>query len=260
VSDFVVQPSLAGALNRIENRAHIELNYLVLPETKALIGYQFTDINYNADELISGTFFDPATGAIILDPNGNATLFNPSYSKARNSRQHTGYVGAEHSFSPQLKGSIRAGASYTEYPNDNTVDASWTPYVNASLRYHYTELSYIEGGFSYDRNATDVVGGGSPSALTLDAESAVIYASVNHAITPHLVASLIGQFQNSHYNGGTFDSNDEQYYLLGLNLAYRFNQYFSTEVGYNYDRLESSSAINRTFDRNRIYIGVTATY
>lgn len=260
VSGLVVQPSTAGALNRIENRAHIELNYLVLPETKALIGYQFTDVDYNANELISGTFFDPSTGAIVLDPNGNLTLFNPIYSKHRNSREHTGYVGAEQTFSPQLKGSIRVGASYTEYPNDDVVSSTWTPYVNASLRYHYTELSYVEGGFSFDRNATDVVGGGTPSALTVDAESAVVYASLNHAITPHLIGSLLGQFQNSHYHGGTFNNNDEQYYLLGLNLAYRFNQYFSTEVGYNYDRLASSSAINRTFDRNRVYIGVTASY
>jgi hypothetical protein len=48
--------------------------------------------------------------------------------------------------------------------------------------------------------------------------------------------------------------------MVGLNLAYRFNQYFSTEVGYNYDRLVTSSAINGTFDRNRVYIGVTASY
>jgi hypothetical protein len=132
--------------------------------------------------------------------------------------------------------------------------------VNASLRYHYTELSYVEGGFSYDRNATDLVGGGVPSALTLDAESAVVYASVNHAITPCLIASLLGQFQNSKYHGGTFNNDDEQYYLVGLNLSYRFNRYLAGEVGYNFDRLASDSAINRTFDRNRVYIGVTASY
>jgi putative beta-barrel porin BBP2 len=246
---LAVAPSTAGALNRIENRAHIELNYQVMPETKALIGYQFTDIDYNAGELIGG-YVDPFTGAII----------NPVFSRDRNSREHTGYVGAEHSFSQQLKGSIRVGASYTQYPNDDTVSSTWTPYVNAMLRYHYTQLSYVEGGFSYDRNATDVVGAGLPGTTTLDAESAVVYLSVNHAITPQLMASLIGQFQNSSYHGGTFNNNDEQYYLLGLNLSYRFNQYFSTEVGYNYDRLESSSALNRTFDRNRVYIGVTASY
>ncbi|HZR20323.1 MAG TPA: outer membrane beta-barrel protein [Verrucomicrobiae bacterium] len=246
---LAVAPSTAGALNRIENRAHVELNYQVMPETKALVGYQFTDIDYNAGELIGG-YVDPFTGAII----------NPVFSRDRNSREHTGYVGAEHSFSQQLKGSIRVGASYTEYPNDNTVSSTWTPYVNAMLRFHYTQLSYVEGGFSYDRNATDVVGAGLPGTTTLDAESAVVYLSVNHAITPQLMASLIGQFQNSSYHGGTYNNNDEQYYLLGLNLSYRFNQYFSAEVGYNYDRLESSSALNRTFDRNRVYIGVTATY
>jgi hypothetical protein len=187
-------------------------------------------------------------------------VFNPVFSRDRNSREHTGYVGAEHDFSTQLKGAVRVGASYTTYPNNDEVSSTWTPYLNATLRYHYTPLSYIEGGVSYDRNATDVVGAGLPGTTTLDAESAVVYLSLNHAITPQLIASAIGQFQNSRYRGGTFNNNDEQYYLLGLSLAYRFNQYFSAEVGYNYDRLESSSALNRTFDRNRVYIGVTATY
>src|SRR6266853_5575291 len=50
----VIEPSLAGALNRIENRAHVEGTYQAMPETKVLIGYQFTDISYNADELIGG--------------------------------------------------------------------------------------------------------------------------------------------------------------------------------------------------------------
>jgi len=99
-----------------------------------------------------------------------------------------------------------------------------------------------------------------PGTTTLDAESAVVFLSVNHSITPQLFASLIAQFQNSSYHGGTYNNNDEQYYLLGINLEYRFNQYFSASVGYNYDRLESSSALNRTFDRNRVYIGVTASY
>jgi len=256
----VVEPSLAGALNRIENRAHIEGTWQAMPETKALIGYQFTDVDYNANELIGGTLVDPATGLPVLDANGNLTVFNPVMSRDRNSREHTGYVGAEHNFTPEFKGALRVGASYTEYPNDKSVSSSWTPYVNGTLRYNYAPQSYVEGGVSYDRNATDVVGAGLPNTTTLDAESAVVYLSVNHAITPQLFASLLGQFQNSSYHGGTFDGNDEQYYLLGLNLEYRFNQYFSAHVGYNYDRLESSSALNRTFDRNRVYVGVTATY
>jgi len=260
LSGVAVQPSAAGALNRDENRAHIEGTFQVAPDTKALIGYQFTDINYNANELIGGTLVDPNTGLGMIDANGNPVVFNPVFSRMRDSRQHTGYVGAEHSFSPEFKGALRVGGSYTEYYNAPGVKSSYTPYVAANLRYNYAPLSYVEGGFSYDRNATDVVGAGLPGTLTLDAESAVVYLSVNHAITPQLFASLLAQFQNSNYHGGTYNNNDEQYYLLGINLEYRFNQYFSANVGYSYDRLESSSALNRTFDRNRVYIGVTASY
>jgi hypothetical protein len=110
---LVVQPSLAGALNRVENRAHVELSYQIMPETKALVGYQFTDVHYTGDELIGGTFVNPSTGFIDLDANGNPILFNPVFSKTRDYREHTGWVGAQHSFSPQLKGAIRVGASYT---------------------------------------------------------------------------------------------------------------------------------------------------
>jgi len=240
-------PSLAGALNRIENRFHIEGNYQLQPETKLLVGYQFTDVNYNADEIIGG-FSDPFLGDTRV------------MSDQRNSQEHTGYVGAEHNFSPQLKGAVRVGASYTTYPNDDFVSDTWTPYVNASIRYNYAPQSYVEGGFSYDRNPTDVVGAGVAGTTTVDAESAVVYGTVNHAFTPQLFGSVVGQFQNSHYHGGTFNNDDEQYYLVGLNLEYRFNQYFSTHVGYNYDHLASSGALNRTYGRNRIYIGVTATY
>jgi hypothetical protein len=252
----VVQPSLAGALNRIENRAHIEGNYQIMPETKVLLGYQFTDVNYTGDQLIGGVPVYDSSGTVV-------GVLDPVFSKNRNSREHTFYAGAEHNFSPEFKGAIRAGASYTDYydqSSNSSVDNTWTPYVNATLRYNYAPQSFVEGGFSYDRNATDVVGGSLANTTTLDAQSAVVFVSLNHRLTPQIFGSLLGQFQNSHYRGGTFDGQDEQYYLLGLQLEYRFNQYFSAHVGYNYDNLRSSSAINRSFDRNRVYIGLTATY
>src|SRR5690349_11374990 len=105
---YAVQPSTAGVLDLIENRFHIEGLYQIMPETKALIGYQFTDIDYNGDELIGGT--GPAFFGIPIGP-----VTNPVMSDSRNSREHTGYLGLIHNFSPELSGSIRAGASYTEY-------------------------------------------------------------------------------------------------------------------------------------------------
>jgi hypothetical protein len=245
-----VQPSVAGALNSIQNRAHLEGTWQALPETKGLLGFQFTDVDYNANELIGGYY----------DPFVPGNIAAPVYSNGRNSREYTGYVGAEQNFSPELKGSIRVGGSYTQYYNDPSASATWTPYVNASIKYNYAPQSSIQGGVAYDRNATDVVGAGLPGTTTLDAESAVVFVALSHAITPQLFANLLGQFQNSTYHGGTYNNNEEQYYLLGLNLEYRFNQYFATSVGYNYDNLRSSSALNRSYDRNRVYIGVTASY
>ncbi len=243
-------PSLAGSLNRIEHRAHVEGTYLLQPQTKLLLGYQFTEIDYTADELIGGftSFFFPGQ------------VFYPAFSDQRNSREHTVYVGAEHNFLPELTGSVRAGGSFTDYYNDPSSSSSVTPYVNATLKYTYMPESYVQGGFSYDRNATDLVGLFEAGKFTLDAESAVLYASVNHRIDPRLFVTLLGQFQNSTYNGGVYNSQAEQYYLLGLDLEYKFNAFFSGHVGYNYDRLESPSEIGRTYDRNRVYIGVTASY
>jgi len=246
---YDVVPSLSGTLDRIENRAHLEGLYQIAPETKALLGYQFTDYDYTGDELIGG-FSAPFTypGAV----------FYPVTSSERNNRQHTVYVGAEHNFLPQMTGSIRAGGSYSDYYNDSSTDASWTPYVNASLKYTYAPESYVQGGIGYDRNATDVVGLVGNGSFTQDAESAVVFAAVNHRLDPRLFASLVAQFQNSYYNGGSFNNDTEQYYVVGLDIEYRFNPFFSAHVGYDYDYLDSN--IGRTYDRNRVYIGVTARY
>lgn len=248
VAVTAIQPSLSGALDRIENRAHIEGLWQLMPETKGLIGYQFTQVGYTGDEPISGVFDTPSTYAM---------------SSTRNYREHAIYVGAEHNFMPNLTGALRVGASYTDYYNDPYSSAKYTPFVNASLKYAYAPESSAEVGFSYDRNATDVVGlfgmGNNPAAVTVDAESAVVYASILHRIVPNLFGSLMAQFQNSSYNGGQFNNQDEQYYLLGLDLEYRFTHNLAGHVGYNYDRLESNLN-DRGFDRNRVYLGITASY
>lgn len=241
-------PSPAGVLNRDENRAHVEALYQIMPETKAILGYQFTEIDYSGNEYIGG-FVNPFFGG----------LFDAVTSDSRNVRQHTVYVGLEHTFLPELTGSLRAGASYSDYYNDPSSSATYSPYVLASLRYTYARESYIEAGFSYDRSPTDVVGLSSGGSFALDAEAAVFYANLRHRLLPMLYGSLMGQFQNNIYNGGAFNNETDQYYLLGLELEYRFTPNFSAHLGYDYDKLDSS--INgRAFDRNRVYIGVTASY
>jgi len=75
----------------------------------------------------------------------------------------------------------------------------------------------------------------------------------------HIYGYLTGQYQHSTFKGGALDDKSYDYYLLGLNLQYRFTQNLSAEVGYNYDKLMQEEQVPG-YDRNRVYIGVTASY
>jgi hypothetical protein len=257
----VVIPSNSGLLDRVENGIHVDTRWMICPETVGIFGYKFRDVSYTADEEI---------GQVLL-PGGVIHFIK---SNERNFREHSFYVGAEQTFSPNLTGAVRAGASYLDYYNhvpDSQSD--WGPYALASLRYTYAPQSHVEVGMSQDFNATDVLGvlntdgDITSTSYTISQESTVVYASVNHQITPALRGSLIGQFQYSSFSGGFHNTNPalnanseaERYYLLGLNLSYQFTPHFSGEVGYNYDKLDSDIP-GRTFDRNRVYIGVTGSY
>jgi uncharacterized protein (PEP-CTERM system associated) len=179
-------------------------------------------------------------------------------SSARNNNSHYGYVGLEHTFRPDLTGSIRGGARFTDYYNSPNDQSDVTPYVLASLRYLYAQDSYFELGVSHDMYATDAY---IPSAtdITLDAETTRAYASVSHKITPDLTGSLTGSVQNNTFNGGARDGDSEQYYILNAALAYQFTPNLAGTLSYNYDHVESDVA-GRGYDRNRVFLGAVFSY
>jgi hypothetical protein len=236
-------PSRSGELDRIEQTFHLDGRWQAMPQTTAVIGYQYGQIDYTGDE--------PIAGNVIFGPIVK--------SEDRNSRSHYIYGGADHTFRPDLTGSIRAGAQYIDHYNDPTSMAGFSPYVQASLSYRYAEESYVSASYTQSRSATDIVGITPSGKITQDTDTSVINANVRQRIIQHLYGTLIGTFQNSFFNGGLNDGQSEQYYLLGLDLEYQFNRHLSAHTGYNYDRLESQ-IVDRSFDRNRIYIGITASY
>ncbi len=247
-----VLASNSGLLDRIENGIHLDSRWMICPETVGLFGYKFRNVSYTADEQI---------GFVVV--NGGPV---PITSSQRNFREHSMYVGAEQTFSPNLTGAVRAGGSYVDYYNEIPESSTgWGPYAMANLRYTYAPQSTVEVGLSQDFNATDVVGlrNSSPdttsTSFTTSQQATVVYGSVNHQITARLKGSLLGQFQYSSFDGGGLNTESERYYLLGLNLNYQFTPHFSSEIGYNYDKLDSDVP-SRSFNRNRVYIGVTGSY
>jgi hypothetical protein len=200
-------------------------------------------VNYNGDEIIAGDI--PADATSVL-------------SKDRDVRSHTVYLGADHQFRPDFYGSVEVGGSYYDYYNIN--ETSWGPYARLSLTYVYMQDSTLTLGFQEGRAATDVLGNPtSKSDIVRDAETSVVYANVHQKILPNLFANLNGTFQNQTFKGGTVNNDTEQFYEFGANLQYVFNPHISAHVGYDYDHLDSDIP-GRSYTRNKVYIGATASY
>ncbi|MBI3414088.1 MAG: outer membrane beta-barrel protein [Verrucomicrobia bacterium] len=243
----------AANLDRMEHLAKIDFRWNAQPNTIALIGYQYGLIDHTSkDSLLS---FDPLKTLAMSD------------SKIRDNHSHYIFAGADQTFANQILASVRVGAQITEYPNAlaGSEKNSTTPYADANLSYGYSKGGSVQLGVRHARNQTDVTYINlADQTATLDQETTTIYASLTHQITANLMGSLVGQVQDSTFNGGK-DSNGTKYkqtddlYMIGFSLNYKFNEYWGAELGYNYDRLDSE--INaRGFTRNRVFIGLRASY
>jgi hypothetical protein len=236
-------PSLAGLLNRLQHDATLSVNWRIQPTLLAFVGYQYEQVNYIGNEPIAPGFV----------------------SDNRDSRSHFGYVGAQYDVLDNLNLAGQAGIQYADYynpPAGNPTTSQVSPYAKLSGTYTYLPGSYVQLGFTQSRNATDVIGL-SGNKVTLDEESSVVYATLNHQITPRLSGNLTGQLQYATFNGGALDKQSQTWYTLGLNLAYNINPHVSAEIGYNFDDLTSASGggVNQPgYERNRVYLGVTGTY
>jgi len=241
---LAITPSLSGELDRIEQTPHLALQWHVQPETTASIGYRFQQINYTADEPIAGTFPDGVTAK----------------SDIRDNRSHTVYLGVDHQFRPDFYGSVQAGGSYYDYYKLH--ETSFGPYARLSLTYVYMPESTLQVGFQEGRSATDVLGAADTKGDTVrDSEASVVFATLRHRIVPHLFGNLNGSYQHSAFQGGgsTFDNKTEDFYEFGANLEYQFNPFISVHAGYDFDHLDSDLG-NRSYTRNKFYIGATASY
>jgi hypothetical protein len=246
-SGGVLGASNAGLLNRIVNRPYLEGHWQVAPQTVGVLGAQYEGLNYTADEPITVVYNTPPLGF----PG------TPSFSDSRNSRSYIGYLGVNHNFLPECSILANLGARYTDYYNEGSTSVN--PYAKINFQYTYTTESYLQLGLTYYNAPTDVVQPSPTEGITRGVNAFVVYGSITHRILPDFFGVLTAQFQNSEFQGGAYNDQSEQYYLFGANLRYKFNHYLSADAGYNLDNL-TSPIPNRTYNRNRYYIGVTGSY
>jgi hypothetical protein len=224
----------ARQLDRDEHLAGVDLRWKVIEPTVAVLGYRFGETDYSHK----------------LMP-GSTTV----QSSLRNSRSHYFLAGVDQNFTQELRGSVRVGAQSFDYFNQGATQTS--PYADSKISYEYLKGSSIAVGVKHMHNATDIIGA-DPSDPVLDSEATVPYVAWTHKITPLLTSTVVGQFQRATFNGGSFDNQNEDYYTISANLGYEVNKFLTVETGYSFDDLESS--VGRAYTRNRVYLGLRATY
>ena len=237
-----VPGSRSALLDRIEHLLRADARYQFNPKLVGIVGYSFGFTTFTADEVIGVD----TTGRLIMSDD-------------RNSFSHYGYVGVDYDITAKLRASVRVGAQFTEYSEVD--ESSANPYADASLSYTFIPGTSLEAGIRHSRAATDVSAVDTKGKPTLDAESTAVYAAIHHRITRSLTGSLLAQYQISNFEEGANDGETESLFLAGVNLEYHFNRHFSAEAGYNYDELNSDlKGVDRSYRRNRFYVGLKATY
>ena len=233
--------SRSALMDRFEHDFHIEGRWHARENLSAILGYGLNIFSYTDDEVIA------------TDLAGNPVGF----SEDRDKISQRVYVGADYAWTSQFRISGKVGGEYTDFHEAD--EDQVTPWVQIAGTYNYLPGSYLQFGFLHGRNATDRATPNLADQIVLDQESSTLFATLTHRITPRLDGSLIGRVQRSEFQEGLWDGEIDNFVMLGLNVEYRFTPNWATEVGYNYDRLDSDLPA-RSFTRNRVYAGVRATY
>jgi len=252
------QAQYAAYLDRIENYGKFDVRYLVTPKTVAVVGTKSGNISYDRNLGLND---------ISVAPNATS---NPS-SGLKSNDSYFLYGGFDHSFTPSVIGSLRAGAQIQEFYNYNlnyynnlpagsSLGTQVNPYVDVNLKYGFTAGSSAVVGVIHRANPSNVAGQqiGGIFTPTLQQVSTALYTSLNHAITSKLSGSLVGSFQSSQYVGG-YGGFVEDWWSVGATASYQVVRNLAVTVSYYYDLL-NSQVPGRQYDRNRVFFGLNASY
>lgn len=195
---------------------------------------------------------------LLLRPGYRLTLtdYSRDASDGRNSKRHAIFAGADYSFNSRLRGTLEAGAQIASFDDSTLFPSGTSPYVSLSASYLYREDSYLQLGLTVDRSATEIQN-------SSDVQTISPYVSVNHKITSRISASALVRYNQYSYNASTkpLDGASEDFFTAQLNADYKISEHFTATATYNYDDLSGDALFSdRSFSRNRVFLGVRASY
>ncbi len=174
-------------------------------------------------------------------------------------------VGAEHRFSPNTIGIVRAGAQFRD------VDAgtsTTSPYLEFALNSQMTEAFRIRSYARYGIEDYDTVQAVAGGVVEYDDRRTLRFGvSGEYTISPLL--SLFGgvdyiptTFGEARALSGnpTLADQDEDVINAFIGLSVRINDFLTGTASYNFTDSSSDIDSNRDYNRNRISVGVSAEF
>jgi len=173
-------------------------------------------------------------------------------------------LGAEHRFSPNIIGIIRAGAQFRDVDNGGN---ETSPYVEFALNSQLTEAFRLRSYARYGIEDYDTVQfiAGLPVEYS-DRRTLRFGISGEYVFNP--IVSMFGgiDYIPTQYRDGRFTTTgasaadaDEDIVNAYIGLSYRINEILTASASYNYSN-SSSDFPDRDYDRNRISLGVSAEF
>jgi Putative beta-barrel porin 2 len=212
--------SAGSLLNRIDHTFGEQFRYLLWPATTGVAEYRYGIINYQSAPLDSTTHF-------LL-------------------------AGLEHSFTPRLNGSFRAGVELRSSENNGFQPG---PYFESNLSYILRHGSVIWTN-NYSIEEADVPGASArPSFRT--------GLTLNYGLTRRLSGSLALFYVHGGNQSGSGSSSSgsstEDTLDIGPSLHYLINRRLSANVGYHYTKVESGSVFG-SYSKNNYFVGLNFNF
>ncbi len=210
---------LGESLDRMEQLGGIEVNYKLLPEAAVVGEYRHQIIDYRYD----GGAKDKSSEFLL--------------------------TGVDYSLGKKITLSGRVGIE--DRTRSGQPDTTAAPYTEATIRYDYSDRSFLSGGYTFSLEETD-----DPAHFT-DTRMNRFFINVQHALTAMVVASASVTVEPSTLLGlpGLPDVR-ETTTRLGAAISYMPRKDLTLSATYDFDNV-SSGAPGREQVRSRV--GVNAS-
>ncbi len=218
--NFDYRDSVVGrGLDRMENVYGLSGSFAFLPEVKAVAEVRHQDVYYS------------------------------KLGETKNKSSNYLMGGVDYAFAKKLTAGARAGAEWRKRKGETDTTS---PYFEGSLKYDYTETSFLSGGLMYTLEEP------SDTARFTDSEVTRVFVSVQHNLTALIIASGSITYESSVLNGRqTVADVDENTVRTGVALSYVPTKNWLLSANYDLDHVRSDDR-GRELVRHRV--GVSASY